>query len=143
VVVCAGGAVTVAAGLTNSGTLRLLANAQLNIGGAFRNTGTLDIMTWSGTLPPGFVNSGVLLDRTAIKVTSCAVAGGDFKVTIMGYAGHSYQLQYANGLRPALWTNLGIAQAGTQAPLVLTHTSGMAASQRFYRVAVDPPSGSN
>jgi Bacterial alpha-L-rhamnosidase 6 hairpin glycosidase domain/Bacterial alpha-L-rhamnosidase C-terminal domain len=139
---CLGGSLIITGNATNGGTLRLLGNAQLHIGGAFSNSGVLDIMTWSGTLPPGFVNHGVLLDRTAIKVESCAVEGGDFEVTIMGYAGHSYQLQCSNGLRPAVWTNVGTAQAGSEAPLVLTHVNGMAVAQRFYRVAVDPPSDS-
>jgi hypothetical protein len=138
---CLGGSLIITGNATNGGTLRLLGNAQLHIGGAFSNSGVLDIMTWSGTLPPGFVNHGVLLDRTAIKVESCAVEGGDFEVTIMGYAGHSYQLQCSNGLRPAVWTNVGTAQAGSEAPLVLTHVNGMAVAQRFYRVAVDPLAG--
>ena len=89
-----GGALTVGGSVTNQGTLRLLGDAQLNVGGAFINNGVLDIMTWSGTLPPGFANTGLVLDRSAIKVESCAVTGVDFNVTIMGYAGHSYQLQY-------------------------------------------------
>ena len=109
----------------------------------FSNSGILDIMTWSGTLPPGFVNNGVLLDRSAIKVESCAVEGGDFNVTIMGYAGHSYQLQYSDALHPASWSNLGTAQAGNQAPLVFTDTHGVTTGQRFYRVAVDLSPNSN
>ena len=39
------------------------------------NSGVLDIMTWNGTLPAGLVNSGLILDRSAIKVQSCAVQG--------------------------------------------------------------------
>jgi hypothetical protein len=139
---CLGGLLIVTGSATNGGTLRLLGNAQLRVGGAFSNSGVLDIMTWSGTLPPGFVNKGVLLDRSAIKVESCAVEGGNFDVTIMGYAGHSYQLQCSNGLRPAAWTNVGTAQAGSEALLVLTHVNGIAVAQRFYRLAVDPPSDS-
>lgn len=92
---------------------------------------------------PGFVNNGVLLDRSAIKIESCAVEGGEFNVTIMGYAGHSYQLQRSNDLRPAAWANVGTAQAGNGAPLVLTHANGVAAGQGFYRVVVDPPSDFN
>jgi hypothetical protein len=56
----------------------------------------------------------------------------------MGYTGHNYQLQYSDNLGPAVWANLGTAQAGAQAPLVFTHTNGMAADQRFYRLAVNP-----
>ena len=140
---CLSGSLIITGNATNGGTLRLLGNAQLHIGGVFSNGGVLDIMTWSGTLPPGFVNNGVLLDRSAIKVESCVAEGSNFNVTIVGYAGHTYQLQYSNNLRPAAWTNVGAAQAGSGAPLVLTQANGMAASQRFYRVVVNPPSDSN
>jgi hypothetical protein len=138
-----GGILTVGGGATNQGTLRLLGDAELSIGGIFSNSGVLDIMTWSGTLPPGFINNGVLLDRSAIKVESCAAEGSDFNVTIMGYTGHTYLLQYSDALRPASWSNLGTAQVGNQAPLVFTDTQGVTTGQRFYRVAVDPPGDSN
>ena len=68
-----------------------------------------------------------------------AVGGRDVQVTIMGYTGHSYQLQYTSELRSVAWSNLGTAQIGSQAPLVFTHTNGVAASQGFYRVVIDPP----
>jgi hypothetical protein len=140
---CLSGSLIVTGNATNGGTLRLLGNAQLHIGGAFSNSGVLDLMTWSGTLPPGFINHGVVLDRTVVKVQSCAIKGLDFSLSIMGYAGHSYQLQYSNSLRPAAWTSIGTAQAGSGAPLELTQANSMAASQRFYRVVVDPPPDSN
>ncbi len=94
-------------------------------------------------MPPGFVNNGVLLDRSAIKVESCAVVGSDLRVAIMDYTGHSYQLQCSDDLRPDSWTNLGFLQAGHQVLLVMTHTNGFSAGQRFYRVAVDPTGGSD
>jgi alpha-L-rhamnosidase len=138
-----GGALTVGGSVTNQSILRLLGAAQLNVGGAFINNGVLDIMTWSGTLPPSFVNDGVVLDRSAIKIELCSIKVRDFSVTIMGYTGHSYQLQYSNDLPAASWTNLGAAQIGNQTPLVFTHTNGVAAYNGFYRVAVDPPGDSN
>jgi len=133
---CLSGSLIITGNVTNGGTLRLLGNAQLRIGGAFSNSGVLDIMTWSGTLPPGFVNTGVLLDRTAIKVASCAVTGGDFTLTIMGYTGHSYQLQTSSALNPATWADLGPPQAGAGQILGFTHTNAVSAGQGFYRVAV-------
>ena len=140
---CLGGSLIVTGNATNSGTFRLLGNAQLVIGGAFTNSGVLDIMTWGGTLPPDFVNNGLLLTRSDIQVESCAVRGSNFNLTIMGYASHTYQLQYSDTLQPASWNNVGSAQAGNGSPMVLTYTNGVAAGQRFYRVAVDPPSASN
>ncbi len=141
-IVSSGGALTVGGAITNQGTLSLLGNAQLNLGGALINNGVLDIMTWSGTLPPGLVNNGSILDRNAVKVDSCSVVGRDFHLTIMGYAGHSYQLQYTSILRPTSWTNLGASQAGNQSSLVFVHTNAVSVSQGFYRMAVDLPGSS-
>jgi len=132
-----GGMLTVGGSVTNQGTLRLFGNAKLTVGGAFVNNGVLDIMTWNGALPAGFVNDGVILDRSAVKIESCAVEGRDFSATIMGYTGHSYQLQYSSDLHPASWINLGAAKAGNDAPLVFVHTNGVTAGQGCYRVAVD------
>ena len=132
-----GGAAMVDGAITNQGTLRLLGNTQLSLGGALINNGVLDIMTWSGTLPPDFVNNGSVLDRSAVKVDSCGIVGHDFHVTIMGYTGHTYQLQYASALHPVSWTNLGAPQTGNQLPLVFVQTNAVSFGQGFYRVAVD------
>jgi hypothetical protein len=134
----AGSTLTVAGGVTNQGTFRLIGNAQLTTGGTFANNGTLDIMTWQGTLPSGLVNTGTILDRSAIKIESCLIDRQNFDLTIMGYAGHDYQLQYSAGLQSPAWTNLGAIQAGNQAPIVFVHTNALANIHGFYRVAVDP-----
>jgi hypothetical protein len=122
-----------------AGILRLTGSGSITLadGGTFTNAGTLDIMTWSGTLPAGFVNTGTVLDRSRIRVTSPAVVGSDFQVTIRGYRGHNYQLQYRNDLSDGTWTNVGASVAGADALITFTHTSGATAQQRFYRVAVD------
>ena len=105
-IVSSGGALMVGGAITNQGMLRLLDNAQLSLGGAL-------------------INNGSILGRSAVKVDSCSVVDQDFHVTIMGYTGHTYQLQHANVLNPASWTNLGAPQAGNQAPLVLVHTNAV------------------
>jgi hypothetical protein len=94
-------------------------------------------MTWSGTLPAGFVNIGTVLDRSLIRVDSVELNGSDFKVKIQGYRGHNYQLQYRDDLPGGTWTNIGAPVAGADALITFTHTSGATAQQRFYRVAVD------
>jgi hypothetical protein len=58
-------------------------------------------------------------------------------VAIQGYTGHSYQLQYRDSLSNGTWQNVGVSVAGANAPIVLTHTGGATAQQRFYRVAVN------
>jgi hypothetical protein len=112
----------------------LLGNAQLTFDGALINNGVLDIMTWSGVLPPGLVNNGVLLDGSAIQIESCAVKNGNVDLTIMGYAGHTYQLQASSALNPATWSNVASPQAGAGETLEFTDDAG--AGYEFYRVAV-------
>src|ERR1035441_23284 len=65
------------------------------------------------------------------------------EATECGLGGSGRQGQTSNDLRPAAWTNVGSAQAGSDAPLVFTHVNGMAAGQRFYPMAVDLSSNSN
>jgi autotransporter-associated beta strand protein len=131
------GTITGTGNLTNSGTLRLVGDATLDFTGTFTNTGVLDIMTWQGTLPVGFVNSGIVLDRSAVKITSHAITGNDFSLTIQGHAGHNYQLQRCDSLSDA-WQNLGPAQPGGNATLVFTDPGGASADRRFYRISIAP-----
>ena len=131
------GDLEVAANLVNHGMLRLTGGAALAVGGTFTNAGVLDIMTWHGTLPAGFVNLGTLLDRGLIRVNSAEANGPDLKVAIQGYTGHNYQLQYRDDLSGGTWASLGAPVAGANAPILLNHTAGVAAGQRFYRVAVE------
>ena len=131
------GSLEVATNLVNNGTLRLTGAAALSVGGVLTNNGVLDIMTWSGTLPAGFVNQGTVLDRSLLRVSSAVPAGPDFQVTMQGYIGHNYQLQYRNDLPGETWTSIGVPVAGANAPLVLAHAGGATAQRRFYRVAVD------
>lgn len=127
----------ISSNLMNQGTLRLSGDAGLVVSGAFTNTGTLDVMTWNGTLPGGLVNTGSLLDRSLIRIASAGVSGTNFQVRIHGYAGHNYQLQYRNDLTGGLWQNVGTPVAGADAPIDFTHTNGAAAPQRYYHVIVD------
>lgn len=123
--------------LINAGTMRLTGNAGLTVSGTFTNSGTLDIMTWSGTLPVGFVNTGTVLDRSLIVMTAFGLSGTNFTATIQGYVGHNYQLQYRDALTSGTWQNVGALTAGANAPIVFTHPNGVNGPQRFYRVAVD------
>ncbi len=137
VVVKLSGSLRVATNLVNNGTLRLTGAASLAVGGAFTNTGLLDIMAWTGALPAGLVNTGTVLDRSLVQLDSPRTDGPDFQLSIQGYTAHGYQLQYREDLSSGIWTNLGGFVAGAGAPITLTHTNGATAPQRFYRVAVD------
>jgi len=131
------GKLVVTNNLVNNGALRLTGAAALSVGGVLTNNGVLDIMTWSGTLPAGFVNNGTVLDHSLIRVTSPLASGQDFQVKIQGYTGHNYQLQYCDNLAGGTWQSLGTPVAGAGVAITLTHSGGAAAQQRFYRVAVD------
>lgn len=133
-----GGALIVTGNLTSTGTIRLTGGATLAVTGTLTNHGTLDLMTATQTLPAGFINHGVVLNSSNIRVTSSALAGADFTVTLTGYAGHTYQLQRADSLTAATWTALGTAQPGSGTVLALTDAGGATGPQRFYRVRVSP-----
>lgn len=131
------GQLVVTNNLVNNGVLRLTGSAALTVGGTFTNNGVLDLMTWSGSLPAGFVNTGTVLDRSLIRVDSVELNGSDFKVKIQGYRGHNYQLQYLDDLPGGSWANIGAPVAGADALITFTHTNGATAQRRLYRVAVD------
>lgn len=95
-------------------------------------------MTWNGTLPPGFMNLGTILDRSLIAISSFGLNGTNFNATIQGYHQHNYQLQSCDNLASNNWQNIGAAVAGANAPINFSHTGGTAVQQRYYRVAVNP-----
>ena len=131
------GALTGNGSITNTGTLRLTGDAVFDITGNFTNTGVLDLMTWTGTLPAGFVNNGIVLDRSAVRVVSFLKSGHSFTIQIIGYTGHNYQLQRSDDLSEP-WQNIGSAQPGTGADLTFTDPGGAVAPRRFYRISVSP-----
>jgi len=121
-----------------SGTLRLVGNASIASGIILTNNGTLDIMTWGGTLPAGFVNHGTVITRSLLKVDSCQVTNADFTLTMHGYSGHTYQLQYRNDLGTGSWQNISSPVIGADTGFTLTHSGGAAGGKGFYRVSVSP-----
>ncbi|HEY8902516.1 MAG TPA: LamG-like jellyroll fold domain-containing protein, partial [Chthoniobacterales bacterium] len=124
--------------IVNDGTLRLVGNASLPAGITLTNNGTLDVMTWQGALPAGFVNNGTVLDRSAIVVKQFAVQGSDTKVRLHGYSGHTYQLQVRDSLGSGSWSNVGSPVSGGDADIDFTQAGGAGNPTRFYRVVVDP-----
>jgi len=120
------------------GTLRLVGNAMIAANVALTNNGTLDVMTWNGTLPAGFVNHGTVLDRSLIRLGQGQVSGNDFIVNVQTYSGHAYQLQCRDSLTTGSWQNVGSALIGNGTSTYLIHPGGRSASQRFYRLSVSP-----
>lgn len=123
---------------TNNGTLRLTGNAQFSTGGHMVNNGVLDIINWNGALPTGFVNAGVVVDRSSVKLEACSLNNRVLTLTVKGYEGHTYQLQRSSNLNPAAWSDVGTAQMGQGTDLVFTHTNIPPINSGFYRVTVVP-----
>ncbi len=134
------GTATISSNAINHGVLRLTGDAVLNVTGTFTNTGVIDIINWSGSLPPGLINSGTILDRSAIRVTSTQANASTFSLSVPSYAGHLYQLETRADLTSP-WQPLGNAIPGTGSatnPPALQFTPALDGPRRFYRVVVTP-----
>jgi len=122
-----------------AGLLRLAGSGAITLasGGTFTNAGTLDLISWTGTLPAGFVNLGTILDRSLVRMDSATSSGFEILVKIQGYRGHNYQLQYLDHLSSATWQNAGEFVAGANALITFHQPNDPTTGQRYYRVAVD------
>jgi hypothetical protein len=123
--------------VTVNGTLRLVGNAQLSFNGGFTNNGVLDLLTWNGTLPPGFVNHGIVINRSNAVITSCAKVEDNFTASIPGYSGHNYQLQFSDAVI-GNWFNIGAPQSGSGVPLNFTNAVSATNVSRYYRIQISP-----
>lgn len=125
---------------TNNGVIRLTGNAVFDVSGTFTNAGVIDIINWSGTLPPGIAGSGTILDRSAIKVISTQATATQFTLSVPSYAGHLYQLESRTDLTGP-WVPLGASVPGTGGahnPPAMQFTPAIDGPRRFYRVVVSP-----
>ncbi len=68
----------IAGDLVNHGTVRLTDGAALAVGGTFTNYGLFDLITGAQTFPANFVNLGIVLDRSAARVTRGGEGWGRF-----------------------------------------------------------------
>lgn len=123
--------------VTNNGTMRLTGGTQLSATGPFVNNGLLDIINAAGSLQPGFVNHGVVLDSSSVHVLQIFISGTDVQVQIFSAAGHTYQLQRSGSLNPANWGDMGASQSGTGGVLTFTDISALIQPQGFYRFKVN------
>lgn len=126
--------------LTNNGTLQLIDPAVLNITGSFINSGVIDVINWSGTLPPNLVNTGTILDRSALRVTATETTATHFNLGIPGYPGHFYQLQGSPDLANP-WSFIGDAVPGSGSafnPPTLPLQAPLDGPAKFFRVVVTP-----
>ena len=142
-IILAQGNVTVTGNVTNFGDLMLSGNASLNLNGALVNFGLLDLINWQGTLPTNFINQGIVLDQTDVKIESFWRNGNETRLTILSYAGHDYQLQRAPDLTNGVWENVGAEVSGTGLHgtgglIEFVDPNALLEQTGFYRVLVTP-----
>lgn len=124
--------------ITNNGLLTLLGSSALELGGGpFINNGVLDLITWKGMLPGGFVNDGSIVDSLWIENATPSVSSLDIAIT--GYTGHGYQLQQKTdaNLVSGGWVDVGVAVQGEGSPITF-YADLLSTNQGFYRIKVFP-----
>jgi autotransporter-associated beta strand protein len=136
-----GGTLTINNSVTNNGLFILSHGAQLAGVTSFTNNGTLDIITAGAFTPPnGFVNNGVILDSSVVKVKSIQRNGATVTVSINSYTGHTYRLQKSATPSASSFVNAsGVPTQQGSTGTVLSFTDLNATGPTsFYRILVDP-----
>lgn len=133
---------TVYGEVINDGTLILKGAGPLLHQGAFTNRGFLDLLTYSGPVPPEWLAQGsVLKPGEGLRITSIQRGQSEVAVAIGSHAGHFYQLQSSPDLSPGSWIDEGVAVQGIGQggnPESLSVSVPLTVSpRRFYRFAVD------
>jgi fibronectin-binding autotransporter adhesin len=134
-----GCAVTVNGAITNDGLFIVRGGATLaGNSSSFTNHGTFDISTGGSFSPPGFTNSGTIIDSSVIKAKSVQKSSTTVMVAIDSYTGHSYQLQKSTTTPAgANFSNLGSPQQGNTGTVLTFNDSSATESKDFYRIAVE------
>jgi autotransporter-associated beta strand protein len=132
------GTPTFTGSIVNHGTIRLTGGASITATGTITNHGVFDKITGAATLPPRFINLGVVLDSSLVRVKESRIEAGHFIATIASHTGHGYRLQRNDSLAATGWQDVGPTLAGTGAVLQLSDPLDPARVSRFYRIKVDP-----
>jgi autotransporter-associated beta strand protein len=134
-----GGTLTVNNTITNNGLFILSNGSQLAGVTSFINNGTLDIITAGTFVPPqNFVNNGVILDSSVVKVKSAVKTAATITVRIDSYTGHTYRLQKGASPAGASFNNIGSPQQGSTGNVLTFTDSNATGGAAFYRVRVNP-----
>lgn len=134
----AAGTPTFTGSIVNHGTIRLTGGASISATGTITNHGVLDKITGAAALPPRFINLGVVLDSSLVRVREARLEDGHFVATIASHIGHGYRLQRNNSLAGSGWQDVGPTVAGTGAVIELSDPLDPGRTSRFYRIKVDP-----
>ena len=132
------GTLTITGSVTNNGTAIFTRAAALAVTGTFTNNGVLDLLTGAQALPANLVNNGLVIDSSSLRLISVVKAGATLTLTAQTYAGHTYQLQRATTLTPPGWADLaGQSFPGDGTPHAFTDPAATGTA-RFYRLTVTP-----
>ena len=141
-----GQTLVVAGPFVNNGTMRFTNGARLRVTSPANqvvNTGTIDVISGQLSLPVGFVNNGVVIDSSVVRVKQVSRPGGAVAVQIDGYPGHTYRLQRSTSLSATAFADVPGSDpqanpAGASNVVTLTFTDASPATgEGFYRVVVD------
>ncbi|GHC40190.1 glycosyl hydrolase 115 family protein [Roseibacillus persicicus] len=126
--------------LWNYGTVRVIGDSELNIGGNLANFGFLDLLTWSGAQSGSVSQLGNVLMREDIRVENLQVSEGDFRFEVPSYRGHFYQLYESATLQSGDWFPVGSLLAGLGQngnPERLSYQIPISEFQNFFKIQVD------
>lgn len=131
-----GGELILQGDVVNHGTMRFTGRTSLKVEGTFENHGILDLITAGGFAPANFINHGVVLDSSLVRVAKFTHRGDSFAVDIQSHPGRDYQLQRSRSLADG-WEDIGPPQPGNGQALSFEDPSPDV-DGGFYRVRVFP-----
>jgi hypothetical protein len=120
----------------NQGTMRLTGGTTLDLEGSFINNGVIDVITGEIRSSGTFINNGILLDSSSVRVESMIKSGTTVQLSIRSVVGHAYRLERSTSMAGGTWVPVGNDQEGDGNILTFSDAGGATSSCGFYRIAV-------
>jgi hypothetical protein len=147
VVVDAGGAILAACGgtqtftgiVTNNGSWSASNGTVLESYASVVNNGVINAIDGSTNFHGGFINNGVVLDRSDLpRIVSISRVGPDVGILFTTFSNLTHLVEYTTNLTSASWTPL-VTFTGSGGTTNVTDMGAATLSQRFYRVHLVVP----
>lgn len=134
------GVLSLTGNVTNDGLIRALGGGSIASSAAtsFVNNGTIDVITGTFLRPPGFVNNGVILDSSLVKVRQTVKEGTVVTIAIDAYTGHTFQLRRSTTLDGGGFVNIGVSQTGNTGSTLTFSDQNATTADCFYQIVVGP-----
>ncbi|MBS0659731.1 MAG: hypothetical protein JSR82_15935 [Verrucomicrobia bacterium] len=124
--------------VTNNGLFVAAAGGTINaVNTTFVNNGVLDRSTGTILLPAGFIDNGVTVDSSQVRIRSAVKTGNTVTLSVDSFSGHSYQLKRSLDLAGDVFVNLGAPQPGSTGSQLIFTDNNASGAKGFYRVVVD------